>query len=410
MTKLKLGMLAVSGVNMTSKEFFGKKTVIFGLLATIISLASYIWFTNTAGFQGTLNWHTTILKACIGLFVTVWLPAIFLILNLIKDNKLTKILSYVFSGLMTLVWIGVFIAFNLLASAKVDNSGINLIHLNGTQNGNLNKNQTGTPAFNHIALASDPHWGASTANPQARNKILQNIEAGNYDMALITGDIADFGMMKSHYQEATDDIRKNMPTTPLRAIPGNHDALINGLPNFKRIFMDKNDKYYFRMDSGKNHILVLNMLWDSSELTKNQEKWLIKQLEEIPQEENVVVITHCYVVSSGYYDPAAGKSWGDLEDVMSRLCPIFEKYHVDLHLSGHDHFFEFLEKDGVNYLVLGAMGGKLDSPLTYHSPYSKWVNNSDFGYVDLQFDDGTIKISCLSEDNQLLFEKSIKTK
>lgn len=396
--KLKQSMPDANGVNMNVKEFFSKKTVIFGIVSTIICAFSFIWFTNTCGYQGTLNWHKAILLATRLLMITVFLPAIFLIINLIKNNKVTRIVSYAFSGCFGIIWLGIFIAFNIIASAKVDNSGINLIKLNQT------------PAFKHIAVASDPHWGASSANAEARIKILKNIESKDYDMCLLTGDISDFGMITSYMDEAVSDIRTYMPTTPIRAIPGNHDALINGLPIFKRTFMDAHDKYNFRMDSGKVHIIFLNMLWDSTELDKGQEKWLIKQLEEIPEEETVVVISHCYVISSGYYDPAAGRSWGDLSDVMNRLCPIFEKYHVDLHMSGHDHFFEYLEKDGVNYMVLGAMGGKLDDPLTYNSPYSKWVDNKVFGYVDLLFTDSTIELTCFTQDDEVLFTKSIKTK
>lgn len=164
-----------------------------------------------------------------------------------------------------------------------------------------------------------------------------------------------------------------------------------------------------RMDNGKVHLLFLNMLWDSSELGKNQLRWLEKQLQEIPQEETVVVISHCYVISSCYYDELAEKSWGNLPDVMSKLCPLFEKYKVDLHISGHHYFFEYLEKDSVNYMVLGAMGGKLDDNLTYHSSYSKWLDNKDFGYEDLVFNDDSIELTCLSQDEEVLFRKSIKT-
>ncbi len=396
--KLKQIIWDVNGVNMKIKACFTKKTVILGVVATIICIASFLWFTNTIGYQGTLNWHKEIRLATRALLLTACLPAIFLLINCLKDTKVTKILSYIMSYLFSVIWIAVFVAFTIIGSAKVDNSGMNLLHL-----------EKGCPELKHIALASDPHWGASTANAEARIQILKNMEDGDYDLCLLTGDISDFGMITSYMDEAVKDIRTYMPTTLLRAIPGNHDALINGLPIFKRTFMDKDDKYNFRLDSGKVHILFLNMLWDSSELSKPQEKWLIQQLEEIPQEETVIVISHCYVVSSGYYDPTAGRYWGDLQDVMKRLCPIFEKYHVDLHMSGHDHFFEYLEKDGVNYMVLGAMGGKLDSPITYNSPYSKWIDNTVFGYVDLVFTDNTIELSCLSKDNEVLFAKSIKT-
>ena len=173
--------------------------------------------------------------------------------------------------------------------------------------------------------------------------------------------------------------------------------------------MQKGDKKYFRMDNGTIHMIFLYMVWDDAELSKTEEKWLIKQLEEIPQEDTVIVLSHCYVLGSGYYDSAAGKNWGDIPSVVKRVCPILEKYGVDLVLTGHNHFFEFLEKDSVDYMVLGAMGGKLDKDLVNPSPYSTWLNNDDFGWVDMKVYKNYLELTVYKYDGSVLNTKKIAT-
>jgi len=71
---------------------------------------------------------------------------------------------------------------------------------------------------------------------------------------------------------------------------------------------------------------------------------------------------------------------------------------------------EYLEQDNVDYLVLGAMGGKLDNPINYNSPYSKWIDNETYGYVDLKIYDGYLELECLSDKDDVLFSKRIETK
>ena len=86
-----------------------------------------------------------------------------------------------------------------------------------------------------------------------------------------------------------------------------------------------------------------------------------------------------------------------------------EKYGVDLHLSGHNHFFEFLEKDGVDYAIIGAMGGKLDEDLVYSSPYSKWLDNKNFGWLDMKVFKNNLELTVYKYDGTVLTTKTIAT-
>ena len=391
----------------TNKITSNKKLIILFGASFVLSAIFFLWFTFRPGLLGTFHWHFAIFYAYMGLLFTVLLPLIFFIIFLIKTTKVTKVLLKVFSIFTFALWFIIYVALSILPRLPVDNSGMNLF----TQKDELPaaKNPAKDQPLAHYAFCSDPHWGAGSSNAEARINILKNIEKGNYDACFLLGDVAEVGMISSMYQEAVDDIKTNMPKTPLLVIPGNHDGIVNGFPAFKKTFFDKGDKLYFRMDNGKIHLIFMYMIWDDVEFTKKQEKWLRAQLASIPQEETVIVLSHCYVTGSGYYDSAARRNWGDIPGVVKRVPPIFEEYNVDLSLSGHNHFFEMLEKDDVDYLILGAMGGKLDKDLIYSSPYSKWLNNDDFGWADLQIFDDNILITIYKEDGSVLRRRRIKT-
>jgi len=393
---------------MKNLSFIKEKPFIICVICTIISIIFFTWFSNICGLRGTFNWHLEILAIYRVLIATLFIPAIFFLLYYFKKNKVTTIVSYVFSILIAVIWIGTFCALTAIAHTKIDNSKLNIFDINQTLP--YNKNPTEGEPIAHYAFASDPHWGSSKSDSKARIKIMDAIDQGDYDLFFCLGDVVDYGIVASQFKEAVKDMGDHIVNKQFRAIPGNHDSIVNGLPLFKSIFMDKKDKYYFRLDGGQIHLLFINMLWDSTEFTKKQEKWLIKQLEEIPQEDTVIVLSHCYTLSSGYYDPMAKKNWGDLPDVIKRLCPILEKYNVDADLSGHDHFFEYLEKDNVPYVVLGTMGGALDQDLVYSSPYSKYLDNKSFGWIDLKIYDSYMDVAFLNQDGETLFTKSIKTK
>ena len=385
-----------------------RKSVKLAFIATIISLISFTWFSFRPGLFGTFNWHVGILCAYIFLCVTVLFPSIFLLLNSAKQNKATRILSKIFSIFSMTLWILIFIGLTVLAEIPVDKKGIILLDQKQELPANTSAKK-GEPVAKY-AFASDPHWGSGSSDANARTKILQQIDSRAYNAFFCLGDISSVGMITSIYQDAINDITDNIHKTPSYFMAGNHDGIVNGIRAYKKIFMNKDDKLYFRMDNGKIHMLFLYMLWDDTDFSKKQEKWLINQLESIPQDDTVIVLSHCYVTGSGYYDSAAKKNWGDIPSVIDRLCPILEKYNVDLYLSGHNHFFELLEKSDVDYVILGSMGGKLDENLIYSSPYSKWVNNTDFGWVDMEVYEENLKLTIYKYDGTVLKEKIVATK
>jgi len=129
------------------------------------------------------------------------------------------------------------------------------------------------------------------------------------------------------------------------------------------------------------HIITLSVPWSSAEsFDEKQKQWLIKQLDSIPRDEWRIVMLHSMIYSSG--DVEYGLPWYDPPDMVNNLAPILEKYKVNLVLSGHNHFMDYLEKKGVTYVVIGTFGGSL-SPIDHISSFSKWRQNRTHGFVDV---------------------------
>lgn len=384
------------------------KLKIYGLFATVFSLILFIWFSSICGMLGTFHWHLFYRSIYILLIIFLICQFISVALNFFLNIKFVKFLLGFFSTLNIVIWLAWFVALNALTSIPVDNSGLNLF--SQKQEIPSKPGKTADDPILHLAFSSDPHWGSSKSNNEARTKILKQIDSKDYDAFFILGDLTEMGMLAGDYKLAVADLRDYLKNTTFRPIPGNHDAILNGIKIFNSIFMKKGEKHYYRMDKDSVHLLFINMLWDTTEFTKKQQKWLEKQLKSIPQEDTVIVLSHCYTLSSGYYDENAKKNWGDLPDVMKKLSPILEKYNVDLSMSGHEHFYEYLEKDDVPYLVLGTMGGALDENLIYHSPYSKWLDNEHFGYVDMKIYDSYLTFDCITENGEILYSDRIVTK
>ena len=55
------------------------------------------------------------------------------------------------------------------------------------------------------------------------------------------------------------------------------------------------------------------------------------------------------------------------------------------------------------------MGGKLDKDLVYSSPYSKWLNNDDFGWLDMKVFESYLELTVYKYDGTVLNKKKIAT-
>lgn len=391
------------------KNYLRERVIQLALLSLLVTVLCSIWYFTRCGIQGLMNWHIFFKGLFAGFFSVCLLPVLAVIPWLIWKNKPTAVISYVFSGFAAGFWIILVLALTVMNCLGKPASNLTLLKAaDPLPVHEVAAGDTTTPVL-RLGFGSDPHWGASHENAEARTRILKGLDSSDNDAVFLLGDIAEMGIL-SDYPKAIGDLETYLSDVPLRVIPGNHDTIVCALPHFKKMFRQKDEPDYYRMDGGNVHIIVIRVLWDQHEFSKKQEKWLISQLESIPEEDTVIVLSHCYLYGSGYYDDLAGKFWGDIPEVTEWICPILEKYNVDLAVNGHDHFFEYLENEGTAYSVVGTMGGKLDENLEFVSPHSQWLDNTDFGWLEATVYTDRIELQFIDEYGKLLHSETVKTK
>lgn len=138
----------------------------------------------------------------------------------------------------------------------------------------------------------------------------------------------------------------------LYPVLGNHDLTTTGtsgdLPYFSLPYKDER---HYSFDYGNchfialcsNHSLSIQTEWLRQELIKfrsdngNLKKWLI-------------VFMHVPAYTNGAEDDL-------IRTTRTLWAPLFRDYEVDLVFSGHVHTYDYLERDGVNYLISGVKQG-----------------------------------------------------
>jgi hypothetical protein len=126
---------------------------------------------------------------------------------------------------------------------------------------------------------------------------------------------------------------------------GNHDVRVDGgRYEFDELQMPRR---FYRRRSGP----VAFFLLDSNNVGAGQTRWLRRVLAASTARWKVVAFHHPAFTCGGYRAHPA---------VRTRWVPLFERYQVDLVLSGHDHNYQrFAPRLGVTYVVHGGGGAAL---------------------------------------------------
>jgi hypothetical protein len=277
----------------------------------------------------------------------------------------------------------------------------------------------GTQAL-RVALSSDAHYGRKESNAAARSAILtlsqSEYETGRLDAFFNLGDIVEMGMEADDWREALESIQRDAPTLPFASLLGNHDALIGGSARWRTAFAAGTEPRgtagralsasSWRLDAGPVHFIALDLLWGPEGFGPQEKTWLKMQLEEIPPDDFVVVLSHCFFYSSGYVDEGTGKPWYDHSEMLREVAPLFAG-KADLVVSGHNHYMEWIEADGTAWAVVGAMGGKPDPVPSYKSRGSVWFSQGVFGRLVLEIRQGALACEFQDQNGRPLFTKTI---
>lgn len=266
-----------------------------------------------------------------------------------------------------------------------------------------------------IAISSDPHFASKTSNANATSNILKLCESWfqqNYLQGLIIlGDYVDWGGNSKAWKEAVLIMKHTAPQLFIWGLAGNHDLYGNGLANWFRYSMKPQDIAfqqvpYWKLQLHDIHFIGLYLPWSHNDFDAKQKVWLQKILCEIPNNHFIVILTHSFFYASGYYDFWSGIAWYDNRGNIEHVAPLF-KDRADLVVSGHNHYMEWIEQDGTNWVIIGAMGGKPDPKPTYFTKGSQFFKRAIFGLLLVERIPEGLRCSFIDEHGTTLYSKTL---
>ena len=160
--------------------------------------------------------------------------------------------------------------------------------------------------------------------------------------------------------------------------------------SFREIFRipGKHDYYSYRYGNAAFIVIDSEDLWSSS----TQVRFLEDQLKKASlQKGPLIVMMHRPLFSSG-----ARAEEGKI--LQKTLRPLFEKYKVDLVLSGMEHFYERSKPiGGVTYVSTGGGGAPLYSPRLIKSKWSA-ISYSSYHFLLIEVDGDKFVLKALNQE------------
>lgn len=267
--------------------------------------------------------------------------------------------------------------------------------------------------------SSDPHFGAENANRTVTDEILKQLidPSNGYQSFFMLGDMVEYGLFDSQYKEACDTFSPVTSHIPFRPVIGNHDILLGGPTFWEDYFspdlIEDAPRDYFHIEINGIQIFVLDLEWGTESYTKEQKTWFETELEESTDPDDwILVMSHCFYYASGYL--VDGSDWWDHQEMIDTFEPIFVDNGIDMVFSGHNHIFERLENNGVNYNIVGGFGGhpdtdfeKEDDVIGQTGTGSIYYSTDMFGFleVDIQGDDAYLAFR--TPENQTVYNYTI---
>jgi Calcineurin-like phosphoesterase/Purple acid Phosphatase, N-terminal domain/Iron/zinc purple acid phosphatase-like protein C len=189
-------------------------------------------------------------------------------------------------------------------------------------------------------------------------QVSQAIEKEEPAIVFNTGDLVDEGKNKEDWIDffAASPFVHNSTLFP---VLGNHEN--NSRLYFSYFSLPFNERWY-SYENGPVHFLALDSNY-RFRFRITQYLWLHYELRNNRQPFTVILFHHPPYSS--------GSEHGNSTWIQRFWVPIFEQYHVDVVVNGHDHDYERSIVNGVTYIVTGGGGAPLydvgQSPWTVYS-------------------------------------------
>lgn len=268
-----------------------------------------------------------------------------------------------------------------------------------------------------FAISSDPHFFGKNSNLQASINILRTCEKyyleGRIEKLFILGDFFDIGGLKENWIKFLKLKKEISPNIKILSVIGNHDKYFGGQIFWKNIFgsiksQDFNygpSSFIWHYSFKNFHFIGLNLPSGFFNMKPTEIKWIEEELNKIPNEDFIVILSHSFFYSSGYKDISG--NWFDNKGNIKNIAPIFAN-KADLVVSGHNHYMEWIEQDDLVWIIVGAMGGKPDPSPSFITKGSKWFLKDQFGFFLIEIKGEKIHCSFQDQFGNILFHKTLK--
>jgi len=140
---------------------------------------------------------------------------------------------------------------------------------------------------------------------------------------------------------------------------------------------------------------------DKKDYVTTQMEWLDKTLANASA--NVkwkIVVGHhpCYTVGPRIknYDTLTARKM---------LTDVFNKYKVDLYLSGHDHSLQHLKPEGFTHQFISGAGSEL-TPVTAGIPYARF-QASEHGFMYFSVNSQNISVKAINQSGSVIYETKL---
>ncbi len=201
-----------------------------------------------------------------------------------------------------------------------------------------------------ICHISDTHFGSrSHFNPEAIDRLLDDISEGDFDFLVHTGDVTQSGRL-DEYEEAQEFFKKL--DIPYVAIPGNHDARNGGIQLFGEYIGPSNG---LQETDGAIIIYVNSSVMDSDQGRVGRVKYdmMRDSLNDYIDKSLKIVAIHHHTIPI----PMAGRERNVLSNA-GDILDLLLKSDVDLVLSGHRHFPNVHEVESTLFINAGTSSGR----------------------------------------------------
>ncbi|OAA28364.1 hypothetical protein AT15_04630 [Kosmotoga arenicorallina S304] len=228
-------------------------------------------------------------------------------------------------------------------------------------------------------------YGDSRSNLSVHEKVVKTIAKKEPLFVIHTGDIV---YSDNRLNDWEDFFKATEPfgSTLFLPVIGNHEKEAR---NYKAFFALPGNESYYSYRAGDLLFLMLNTNERFDRYSK-QYKWL-KSLLKSETAKFTIAVFHHPAFSYG--------SHGDSFFVKTILVPLFEKYGVDLVLTGHDHNYQRIEHNGITYIVTGGGGASLYGIKDLSGPTASFKGHH---FVLFEYDSGYLKGICYDTNENVI--------